>query len=294
MTDTRETLSSLQVQEILTESVARAIEAVKTISIWKVVKVNPNQTVNIECCHLDLIQSALGEITLPNLRGALRQFTTFDPGILVDIPYRVVRSGQFRDMVCPAVGDVGTYTPTYDDMRRWFETGAKVVLPSTMKMEPMHGSGIWQGYIQNNKDTQSDYPTDNSTRIIKSNRTKITINDPVDANGNPTGVESIRIEMGSISITVKGDGTIDMIASGGATISTPKLTVEAAESEFTGNVQVGGNINVGGNAEISGTSTASDHISGGISGKSHTHLITGAAALVPPPAPTPPSGPPVP
>lgn len=266
-------ISSLQAQTIISEAVSRAINAVRTMSIWKVVAVNPNQTVNIECCYLELMQSALGELTLPNQSGALRRFTTFDPGVLVDIPYRVVRSGQFRDMVCPAVGDVGIYMPTYDDMRNWFESGLKMALPSVVKMEPMHGTGIWIGYLQNDKDIQPDYPTNNGTRIIKSNRTKITISDPIDEHGQPTGQESIKIEMTGITITVDSSGSITVNAPNAATTlncntatvnASSSVTIDTPETQITGNLSVGGTADitgattVGGALDVTGAATASE------------------------------------
>ena len=169
MPKVQEGVSATDRQQIINAAVARAIDKIKTMSIWKVVKVNQNQTVNIECCFLDVIQDVLGELTMLSREEGLGQYSPFDRGILVDIPYRVRRNGQFRDMVCPAVGDVGTYTPTYEDMRRWFESGQKVVVPSTMRMTTFHGTGVWEGYVQHDKDTQPDYPVDNQTRIIKSN-----------------------------------------------------------------------------------------------------------------------------
>lgn len=283
MTRTKDGISSLQAQELVSLAVARAIEKIRTMSIWKVVAVNPNQTVNIECCYLDVVQNALGEITMVSPLG-VRQYATFDPGILVDIPYRVRRNGQFRDMVCPAVGDVGTYTPTYEDMRRWYESGTKVALPSTLRMQVFHGTGVWDGYIQNDKDTQADYPVDNQTRIIKSNRITVTIQDPLNAEGQPTGNESVTVNMTGITLTVSADGTItlnapnaacnvncktaNLNASGSAKIDSPATTI-------TGTLQVDGAVTTGATITSGGNITSGGDVisSSGKTLDTHTHQI---------------------
>jgi phage gp45-like len=57
-------------------------------------------------------------------------------------------------------------------------------------------------------------------------------------------------------------------------INAINVEVNAENTGINGNLTVSGNINVDGSATITGKSTASDHISGGISGKEHTHPTT--------------------
>lgn len=270
MPKVQEGVSATDRQQIITAAVARAVDKIKTMSIWKVVKVNPNQTVNIECCFLDVIQDVLGELTMLSREEGLGQYSPFDRGILVDIPYRVRRNGQFRDMVCPAVGDVGTYTPTYEDMRRWFESGQKVVVPSTMRMTTFHGTGVWEGYVQHDKDTQPDYPVDNQTRIIKSNRMTVTITDPLDENNQPIGTESVTVAMTGITLTVNANGTITLDAPSASCnincttanlTASSSVTVTTPETTFSGNVSIDGNATVGGTATIDGQTTVGGALS---------------------------------
>lgn len=249
MVDIKNTISTLEANEIINESVAQAIESIRTCSIWKVVNVNPNQTVNIECCHIDMVENTSGDVTMASLRGEIAQFSEKKLGIIVDVPYRVNRWGQFRDMVVPEVGDVGTYTPTYDDMRRWFDTGEIAPLPSHVKMKIMNGAGIWEPYIQNDKDTQVDFPTDNTTRIIKSNRTKITITDPLDENGNPVENEAVKIELTGVVIDISSNGTIS--------INAPQTVLNATVQQANIDTEL---VNVTG-----------DVVAGGISLQNHTH-----------------------
>ena len=270
MPKVQEGVSATDRQQIITAAVARAVDKIKTMSIWKVVKVNPNQTVNIECCFLDVIQDVLGELTMLSREEGLGQYSPFDRGILVDIPYRVRRNGQFRDMVCPAVGDVGTYTPTYEDMRRWFESGQKVVVPSTMRMTTFHGTGVWEGYVQHDKDTQPDYPVDNQTRIIKSNRMTVTITDPLDENNQPIGTESVTVAMTGITLSINADGTITLNAPSASCnincttanlTASSSVTVTTPETTFSGNVSIDGNATVGGTATIDGQTTVGGALS---------------------------------
>jgi hypothetical protein len=270
MPKVQEGVSATDRQQIITAAVARAVDKIKTMSIWKVVKVNPNQTVNIECCFLDVIQDVLGELTMLSREEGLGQYSPFDRGVLVDIPYRVRRNGQFRDMVCPAVGDVGTYTPTYEDMRRWFESGQKVVVPSTMRMTTFHGTGVWEGYVQHDKDTQPDYPVDNQTRIIKSNRMTVTITDPLDENNQPIGTESVTVAMTGITLTVNANGTITLDAPSASCnincttanlTASSSVTVTTPETTFSGNVSIDGNATVGGTATIDGQTTVGGALS---------------------------------
>lgn len=74
-----------------------------------------------------------------------------------------------------------------------------------------------------------------------------------------------------------------------------EVTITTSKLKITADVEITGDIKATGNMDVSGDVTATGEVTGkGIALSTHTHLITGAAALVPPPAPTPPSGPPIP
>ena len=68
-----------------------------------------------------------------------------------------------------------------------------------------------------------------------------------------------------INITIEGEATITSV--GDISITAPNLNIE-------------GDVNIEGNLGVTGTSTASDHDSDGISGKTHTHggVQTGAGS----------------
>lgn len=62
---------------------------------------------------------------------------------------------------------------------------------------------------------------------------------------------------GSVSITVDGSTTLN-----------------CSSTTVNGNVSINGNANISGELVVGGTSTASDHLSNGISGSGHTHTST--------------------
>ncbi len=105
---------------------------------------------------------------------------------------------------------------------------------------------------------------------------------PVDFQSLPDGV---LIQSGASEIKAT-DGEVSITAS--------KLKI-TADVEISGNVEITGDTTATGNLDVSGDVTAVGEVTGKMVALStHTHLVTGAAALVPPPAPTPPSGPPIP
>lgn len=91
--------------------------------------------------------------------------------------------------------------------------------------------------------------------------------------GEDSGAFLIQTLDGSTKISLS-DGLINITTGG-------NLTITAPSCKITGNVEVEGDITATG--EITGSE---------IPLSTHTHLITGAASIVAPPAPTPPSGPP--
>ena len=92
--------------------------------------------------------------------------------------------------------------------------------------------------------------------------------------------DSYRVVAENDSLHVKGDvkivvdGNVELTAKQDVTANINKtLTAEIKESATVTcpNSTVNGNVSINGNLSVSGTSTAADHLSGGISGKSHKH-----------------------
>lgn len=90
---------------------------------------------------------------------------------------------------------------------------------------------------------------------------------------------------GNSNVTVSGDS--DITVSGFANVNvnlSSNITVNGDVNLVALKTSIKGNVNIDGNLNITGTSTASDHISGGISGNSHVHggvTTGGSTTLVP-------------
>lgn len=276
-------INETMIEEILDEAVVRAMERVRTCSLYKVIAVRDDNTVDIEPVVLKYMESRCGEYVMPTMRGGFRKHTSFDSGPLLGINYLIWKHGQWIEEVRPEVGDVGLVVTLYEDYRRWFVDGTRDLTASTNLMKTGKGMSVFIPFVKNNIQTFDDYPTDNGTRILKSNRIKVTMTDPLDTEGNATGNESVKIEMTGITITVDAAGTITVDAPNAATTlncstaqvnASDSVTIDTPLTTMTTDVKIGGNLSVGGNVDITGTSKASDHLSSGISGASHTHTST--------------------
>lgn len=87
----------------------------------------------------------------------------------------------------------------------------------------------------------------------------------------------------SADALVNVSGNAEINVSGSTTLTSNGTTINS-ETTINGNTTVNGNVSINGNQNISGNSTASDHISGGKSGKSHTHggVSSGGSQTAPP------------
>lgn len=76
---------------------------------------------------------------------------------------------------------------------------------------------------------------------------------------------------GDVELQAAGS-TITIKPSGDITLSSPtKIILDAPITETTSQMIVNGNLQVNGDSDSTGTSSATDHVSSGISGNSHTH-----------------------
>lgn len=98
----------------------------------------------------------------------------------------------------------------------------------------------------------------------------------LDLHVDPAGNLSI-VHDGDLTIHTKGAASIAV--DGNTTLTTPKLTVDAPESEFTGHVLVKNGLNVTGNATITGGDVKADAIS--LKAHKHTGVSAGSATSGP-------------
>ncbi len=93
----------------------------------------------------------------------------------------------------------------------------------------------------------------------------------------------IRNEEGDVSITLMPNKEIVIKTSNKTTVEAPTVQIDASSQIDinTPTANFSNNVNIGGDLDVSGESSATDHISGGISGKDHKHIGSPTAALGP-------------
>lgn len=275
-----------RLQLIINEAVNKAIDRVRTASVYKVIKVHPDNTVDLEPVFLNFVECEDGEYVIPSRDGDVITATAYDIGYLLNCRYLIRKHGQWIDEVAPAVGDVGVVLTFYEDMRRWSQTGEKALVASDSAMVTMSGSAVFIPYFRHDAEKFTGYPTDNSTRIIKSNRITTTISDPLDENGQPTGNESVTVAMTGITITVDSTGTITVNAPDATTnincttaniTATGSTTIDSPATTITGTLEVGSTIQSGGDITSGGDVITSD----GTSLDNHTHPFSYSAGATP-------------
>lgn len=217
---------------------------IKTHYIMKVVDVHPEtQTVDIVEDVYRYMNSPVPCTTVVNELGNAVDVALAKRKLLLNIPVKQERWGQFRIQCNPAIGDTGYIEIMTNDIRDWMENGSNSVPISDLHFDER--SCVFVPFIQNATNKQDDYPTDNTQLVIKSNNLSITLNDkPAES-----GQEAVK------NISVVGDVNI-----------TGNLTVD-------GNIEATGNVNIEGDIEATGDikSTDGDVVAGTVSLKNHTH-----------------------
>lgn len=94
---------------------------------------------------------------------------------------------------------------------------------------------------------------------------------------------------GDLTISLKPSSELEIISATDVNVVSPNILLDGdvhitGDLQNDGNATVSGNVTVGGDATISGISTASDHLSGGKSGLTHTHggVLSGGSMTAPP------------
>ena len=277
-----------------------AMYLVKTHYIMRVIEFHPEtQTVDLIQDVYEYSNTVAGQFCVVNEFGEEVVVSLKQLDVIYGVPVRQERFGKWSVQCCPAPGDTGYIEVFTNDILDWIENGSQSIPWSDYHF--LKKSCVFVPFVPNKTNCDESYPATNDTMVIKSDKINITMNSPADSE------ESIKIEMTGIQLLIRADGTIRLhapdaavsttcksaliTASGSATIDTPSTTI-------TGDLSVGGKTTIGGETTINAKTTVSGDVeasgdvkAGAISLTTHTHLVTGAAALVPPPAPTPATGP---
>ena len=228
------------------------------------------------------------------------------PWVITDVPVEeTYERGQWKIRSRPRVGDKGILSVFYHDIKSLKEKGG-FQAPDAIRVMAID-SCSWRPGLPNHADvnTSPEYPNDDEWEL-NGNGVKIKLTSPVDDNSESPNKMDVTVGSIQFTITAPKDGTptITFNAPDGAiTVNAKTANVNLSESAtlttptttVSGNVSISGTLDVGGAVTTESTITATGEITGnGIALSTHTHTVPGAAALVPPPAPTPESGVPVP
>lgn len=208
----------------------------------RVVAVHPeDQTVDLVEDVFRFINSPIPSTTVINELG-----NAVDVGIakrfeLLNIPVKQERWGQFSIQCNPAVGDTGYIEIMTNDIRDWMINGSDSVPWTDSHFDER--SCVFVPFIQNDKNKQENYPTDNTQLVIKSDHLSITFTDQTEAQEGQD--EPTR------NISIVGD------------------VVMSGKLDITGDVTITGKLTTTGDIE----STEGDVKAGTVSLKEHTHTI---------------------
>lgn len=222
------------------------------------------------------------------------------PWVVTDVPVEeTYERGQWKVRSRPRIGDRGILSVFYHDINSLKERGG-FQAPDVIRVMAID-SCSWRPGLPTHPDVDAapEYPSDDEWEL-NGNGVKIKLTSPVDENSESPNKMDVTVGTVQFTIEVPQDGTptVTFNAPDGAITVNTKTAVINADTSVTINTPattITGTLQVDGAVTTSSTITATGEITGnGIPLSTHTHLVPGASALVPPPAPTPASGVPLP
>lgn len=230
----------------------KAVYLIKTHYIVRVIEFHPeDQTVDViqDVCEFCNVMS--GTMTIQNELGYEATVAPRKPVVLLGIPVKQERWGQFHIQCCPQKGDTGYLEIFTNDITDWIENGGPSI-PLSDRHFAMD-SCVFVPFIPNKTNCAEDYPIDGTQLIIKSNNATIKITDKEEEGQEP----EVDIETNSKTVHINADDGISI----------------DGDVDITGDLTVSGTITADGDIK----STNGDVIAGTISLKDHTHMFTYSA-----------------
>lgn len=255
---------------VLRPDALAAMYAIKTHYVYKVIEFHPDtQTVDIIQDTYEYTFAPISDTVMENELGRAVTVTARYPDVLVGVPVKQFRFGQFEIQACPAPGDTGYIEVFTNDIRNWIKNGEQTQWSDKHFMKH---SAVFVPFMPNNKNCVDDYPAnpdgsaDLTKFVIKSKNSRITITDVIPKEGTEAQPQTtIQIATTNTSITMNdnnGEGGIE--AKGNLTVN--------------GDLNVVGNISATGDVAATGDVTAAN---GTISLMKHTHLFAYSAGPTP-------------
>ena len=209
------------------ESIA-AKYLVNTHMMVKVVAFHPEtQTVDVVQEVYDYVNTTDGDFVVQNEFGVDVTANVKVLDVLYDIPVKQERFGQFSIRCCPKEGDTGYLEIFTEDLQDWFKNGGPSVPWAALRF--MRKNSVFVPFVPNNTNCAQDYPTNNESLVVKSNRITLTLADPEEGN------ESVSLSMSNgVSLVISADGSI--------TVSGSSATINAQSTTVNGDLQVNGTV----------------------------------------------------
>lgn len=234
----------------LSEQTIAAKYVIRTHEIMRVIEFHPEtQTVDLIQDQLEFCNTPMGEITVKNEMGRTLNVGLLKPTVLYNIPVRQERWGQFEIQACPQPGDTGYLEIFTNDISAWIQNG-ELSIPNSDR-HFIKESSVFVPFVPNEKNKASDYVSDGTQLIIKSNNATIKI---TDSDGEEPVVD--------VETTAK---TVHINAEDGVSV--------VGDVDITGNLTVSGTITADGDIK----STNGDVVAGTVSLKNHVHQFTYSA-----------------
>lgn len=268
---------------------------VHTQYVVKVVKVSDDgRFVSVVHCTLEWGADSESETVMINEFDSPVAASPTKPWVVNDVPVEqpYIR-GQWKIQTRPRIGDYGILSVFYHDIQSWKDNGG-FQAPSAIRIHAIDSCSFRPG-LPNHADVSAstEYPSDDEWEL-NGNGVKIKLTSPVDEESESPNKMDVTVGSVQFTITVPKDGApvvnfnvpdgvITVNAKTATVVADTSVTIDTPATSLTGNLTVSGDITATG--EVTGN---------GVALSTHTHLAPAAAALTPPPAPTPETGQPIP
>lgn len=239
-----------------------AMYLIKTHYIMKVVAFHPEtQTVDLIQDVYEFGNTYVGQFVRRNEMGEEIVVGLKEPDVLYGIPVKQERWGKWHVQCCPAEGDTGYIEVMTNDIQDWVENGSLSIPWSDDHF--LKKSCVFVPFVPNKTNCDPEYPANNDSFVIKSDKINITMTSPTQQGGEEEpGKEKVVLTMTGITLTIDAEGKVTLDAPDAA-VSANCKTVEAKASDsvkidtpqttITGKLNVDGDVTMGGKCSVGDT-----------------------------------------
>ena len=230
-----------------------AMYLVKTHYIVKVVAFHPEtQTVDLIQDVYEFGNTYVGQFVRRNEFGEDIVVGLKEPDVLYGIPVKQERWGKWHLQCCPAVGDTGYIEVMTNDIQDWVENGSLSIPWSDDHF--LKKSCVFVPFVPNKTNCDPEYPANNDSFVIKSDKINLTMTSPTSEEGEESSAkEKVVLTMTGITLTIDAEGKITLDAPDAA-VSANCKTVEAKASDSvkidTPQTNITGKLNVDGDVTM--------------------------------------------